>query len=254
MASGFSLSAAALAQTEPCSVELIGICNGSTNCSGSLSGYSEIKNTGTKAITCQAVFGTSGSGPGGMVGEEIVLLPEEQGNYGLWGIQPIGEIPFWDFHPFTESGISRAECYVTDNPEVTCESYDEWQCSATCDLIPVSVDIKLKGNTSSVSLKDKGLLPVVIMGADDFDVTTVDPATIRLGREDVMYMGNMVAPLRWNYKKSDLCLKFDKSAVVNALMLEDTAGREVQLVITGRLKNEFGKIPFMGAVVVGVSE
>ncbi len=75
-------------------------------------------------------------------------------------------------------------------------------------------------------MKGKGLLPVVIMGADDFDVTAVDPATIRLGREGFMYMKNMVAPLRWNYKNNDLWLKFDKSAVVSDLMLGDVAGRK----------------------------
>jgi len=247
MVAGIALPASAVAQTEPCSVEVIGICNGSTNCSGSLSGGTEIKNTDTTAITCQVVV-TTGSFA---VGEEIVLSPGESYGYG-WADVPIGEIPFWDFHPISESGLSKADCYVTDNPEVTCAAYDEWECSATCDLTPVSVDIKLKGSTSSISLKDKGLLPVVIMGADDFDATTVDPATIRLGREDVMYMGNMVAPLRWNYKSNDLWLKFDKSAVVSDLMLGDVAGWKVQLIITGRLKNEFGKTPFMGAVGVWV--
>ena len=98
-----------------------------------------------------------------------------------WIFTPIGEIPFWEFHPITESGTSTADCYVTDNPETTCEAYEEWECSATCDPTPVAIDIKL----SSISLKGKGLLPIVIMGADDFDVTTVDPATIRLGREGV---------------------------------------------------------------------
>jgi hypothetical protein len=249
MVAGVSLSTSALAQTEPCSVEVIGICNGSTNCSGSLSGGTEIINTGTTAITCQVVV-TTGSFT---VGEEIVLSPGESYGYG-WADVPIGEIPFWDFHPITKSGVTTANCYVTDDTATTCQAYVDWECSATCDLIPVSVDITLKGSTSSISLKDKGLLPVVIMGADDFDTATVDPATIRLGREDVMHMGNMVAPLRWNYKSNDLWLKFDKSAVVSDLMLGDVAGWKVQLIITGRLKNEFGKMPFMGAVSVWVSQ
>jgi hypothetical protein len=240
MVAGVSLSTSALAQTEPCSVEVIGICNGSTNCSGSLSGGTEIINTGTTAITCQVVV-TTGSFT---VGEEIVLSPGESYGYG-WADVPIGEIPFWDFHPHTQSGISKADCYVTGSPEATCEAYDDWECSATCDPTPVSIDIKL----SSISLKGKGLLPVVIMGADDFDTTAVDPATIRLGREGVR---DMVAPLRWNYKSNDLWLKFDKSAVVNNLKLVDVAGQEVQLILTGKLKDEFGKTPFIGAVSVSV--
>ena len=248
MVAGIALPASAVAQTEPCSVEVTATCDGSIDCSGVLSGSTEIKNIGAKSITCQVVVNTGSYAEG----KEIVLLPHEQSNFGLWVLIPIGEIPFWDFHPISESGLSKADCYVTDNPEATCAAYEEWECSATCDLTPVSVDIKLKGSTSSISLKDKGLLPVVIMGTDDFDTTTVDPATIRLGREDVMYMGNMVAPLRWNYKSNDLWLKFDKSAVVSDLMLGDVAGWKVQLIITGRLKNEFGKTPFMGAVDVWV--
>ena len=240
MVAGIGLPTSALAQTEPCSVEITATCDGSTDCSGVLSGSTEIKNIGAKFITCQVVV-TTGSFT---VGEEIVLSPGESYGYGLADV-PIGEIPFWDFHPITKSGKSTADCYVTDNPAITCNVYKEWECSATCDPTPVSVDIKL----SSISLKGKGLLPVVIMGADDFDTTAVDPATIRLGREGVR---DMVAPLRWNYKSNDLWLKFDKSAVVNNLKLVDVAGQEVQLIITGKLKNEFGKMPFMGAVSVSV--
>jgi hypothetical protein len=163
-----------------------------------------------------------------------------------WIVTPIGEIPFWEFHPMTLSVTSTADCYVTDNPEATCAAYEEWECSVTCDPIPVSAEIKL----SSISLKGKGkLLPLVIMGAADFNVTTVDPATLRLGREGV---SDMVAPLRWNNKNNDLWLKFDKGEVVNALKLEDVAGLEVQLIITGKLKNEFGRIPFMGSVGIRV--
>jgi hypothetical protein len=247
MVTGILLPASALAQTEPCSVEVIGICEGSADCSGILSGSTEIKNTGTAAITCQVVSGTSGSGPGGIVGEEVVLLPQEQSNYGFWVAMPIGEIPFWDFHPHTQSGTSKASCYVTNNPEVTCEASEAWECSATCDPTPVDIDIKL----NAISLKGKGLLPVVIMGASDFDTATVDSTTIRLGREGVR---DMVTPLRWSYKSNDLWLKFDKSAVVSDLKLGDVAGQEVQLIITGNLKSEFGRIPFMGSVGIRVSQ
>jgi len=254
MVAGILSPAATVAQTEPCSAELIGSCNGSTDCSGSLSGGMEIKNTGTSDITCEVVYITSGSGSGtgggfgSGLGATVSLSPGQSSMVFGWIGMPIGEIPFWEFHPITQSGTSTADCYVTDNPEATCETYDEWECSATCDPTSVSAEIKL----SSISLKGKGkLLPLVIMGADDFDATTVDPATIRLGREGVR---DMVAPIRWNYKSNDLGLKFNKSAVVNDLMLGDVAGQEVQLIITGKLNNEFGKTPFMGTVVIGVAK
>jgi hypothetical protein len=238
---GMLLPTLALSQTEPCSVEVIATCDGSTNCSGILSGGTDIKNTGTAAITCQVVV-TSGSGA---VGEEITLLPQQQSGSGLWMAVPIGDIPFWEFHPITESGISKADCYVTDNPAITCSDFKEWECSATCDITPVAVDIKI----NSISLKRKGLLPVVVMGANDFDVTTVDPATIRLWRDGVR---SMVAPLRWNNNKNNLWLKFDKAEVVDTLRLGTFAGQEVRLIITGRLTYEFGRMPFMGTVVTTV--
>ena len=245
MVAVFPLPASSLAQSEPCSVEINATCNGSTDCSGILSGWTDIKNTGTEAITCQVVVTSMFGDVGGAVGKEIALLPQEQNNGGLWVLVPIGGIPFWDFRPITKSGTSKADCYVTDNPEATCEAYDEWLCSATCDPTRVDIDIKLK----SISLKGKGRLPIVLLGADDFDVTAVDPATIRIGRAGVR---DMVAPLRWNYKKSDLYLKFDMSEVVNDLMLGDVAGLGVLLIITGNLKDEFGKMLFMGEVNIGV--
>lgn len=239
MVAGISLSTSALAQT--CSVEVFELCNDSTDCSGSLSGGMKIKNTGASDITCEVLYITSGFGSG----QTVSLSPGQSSMVFGWGVTPIGEIPFWEFHPMTESGTSTADCYVTDNPAITCNVYMDWECSATCDPTPVSIDIKL----SSISLKGKGLLSVVIMGADDFDTTPVDPATIRLGREGVR---DMVAPLRWNYKSNDLWLKFDKIMVFNDLMLGDVAGQEVQLIITGKLKDEFGKTPFMGTVGVWV--
>jgi hypothetical protein len=213
----------------------------------------EIKNTGTSDITCEVVYITSwsGSGSGGGFGSgqgsTVSLSPGQSSIVFGWILIPIGEIPFWEFQPMSKSGTSTADCYVTNNPETTCEAYEEWECSATCDPTPVAVDIKL----NYISLKGKWLLPIVIKGADNFDVTAVDPATIRLGREGVR---EKVTPIRWNNNKNDLWLKFDKSAVVSALMLGDVAGQEVQLIINGKLKNEFGKIPFMKTVSVWVSQ
>ena len=161
MVAGFSMPDSALAQAEPCSVEVFELCNDSTDCSGSLSGGMEIKNTGASDITCEVVYITSGFGSG----QTVSLSPGQSSMVFGWIFSPIGEIPFWEFHPMTESGTSTANCYVTDNPETMCEAYEAWECSATCDPTPVAIDIKL----SSISLKGKGLLPIVIMGADDFD-------------------------------------------------------------------------------------
>lgn len=62
----------------------------------------------------------------------------------------------------------------------------------------------------------------------------------------------MTTPLRWNKKQNDLVLKFDNAEVVDTLRLGTVAGQKVQLMITGRLTYEFGRMPFMGTVVTKV--
>jgi hypothetical protein len=46
--------------------------------------------------------------------------------------------------------------------------------------IPVFVDIKLASRPNPFQLKRKGALPIAICGTEDFDVTTINPETIRL--------------------------------------------------------------------------
>ncbi len=70
MVAGISLPASALAQAEACSVEVIATCTGSTDCSGSIGGTIDLKNTGTTVITCQV---TSGFGTGGGTGVGTVV-------------------------------------------------------------------------------------------------------------------------------------------------------------------------------------
>jgi len=54
--------------------------------------------------------------------------------------------------------------------------------------IDVSVDIKPTSCPNPINFKSKGVLPVAILGTDEFDVTQIDPASVRL---------EGVAPLRW---------------------------------------------------------
>ncbi len=60
----------------------------------------------------------------------------------------------------------------------------------------VFVDIKPCSCPNSFNPKKKGVLPVAILGTFDFDVTTVDPATVMVadGATDP------IAPLRWAYE------------------------------------------------------
>ena len=64
--------------------------------------------------------------------------------------------------------------------------------------IPVSLDIKPMSCPNPINISAKGVPPVAIAGAEDLDVSTIDPATVKL---------EGVAPLRWDW--SDVATPFD---------------------------------------------
>jgi hypothetical protein len=144
----------------------------------------------------------------------------------------------------------------------------------------VPVDIKPYSCPNPLYVRDKGLLYVAILGTEDFDVTQIDPASIRL---------EGVAPLRWTlkhrtlkcgtlkdvatpFKKStgkehcyedcttkgpdgfmDLRLKFREQKVVVAL--GDVTNNECRVLkLTGNLKEEYGGTAIEGEDVVVIQK
>jgi len=122
-------------------------------------------------------------------------------------------------------------------------------------VIRVSVDIKPMSSPNPLNVNSKGVLPVAILGTEDFDVTQIDPATILL---------EGIAPLRWALEDvgspdddpldgpdelTDLTLKFGTQAIVAALGAVND-GDYVVLNLTGNLKGEFGGTPIEGEDVV----
>lgn len=147
--------------------------------------------------------------------------------------------------------------------------------------IYVSMDIKPKSCPNPLSMKEKGVLPVAIMGLEDFDVTQIDPATVRLFRKGIADPIK-VAPLRWSLEDSgvpyepflgkvsaydcldyypdeygvfdgylDLSIKFKAQEVVAALG-EINDGDMLVLQLSGNLKEEFGGTKFIGEDVVWI--
>ena len=128
----------------------------------------------------------------------------------------------------------------------------------------VYVDIKPGSCPNPLNLKAKGVLPVAILGTEDFDVMTVDPITILLTREGYEETG--VPPLRWAWEDvatpfegelcdchdlnndgyMDLTLKFDVQELIQVLELDTLAGETIPLILTGNLKEEDGGTPFKG--------
>ncbi|MFW6186237.1 MAG: LamG-like jellyroll fold domain-containing protein, partial [Halobacteriota archaeon] len=99
----------------------------------------------------------------------------------------------------------------------------------------IFVDIKPGSCPNPLNLKSKGVLPVAILGTEDFDVSDIDPVTVKL---------EGVAPLRWSYEDvstpyegelcgcndlngdgyTDLSLKFDVKELVESLELDGFSG------------------------------
>ncbi|MHC4659731.1 MAG: LamG domain-containing protein [Planctomycetota bacterium] len=118
--------------------------------------------------------------------------------------------------------------------------------------IIVDVDIKPGGCPNPLNLASRGLLPVAVLGTEEFDVNSIDPTSVRL---------EGVAPLRRNYEDvsgpvpdgnvcdcntggpdghTDLTLKFKTQQVVAQVISspdEPAAGDEVVLTLTGALSD-----------------
>ena len=114
---------------------------------------------------------------------------------------------------------------------------------------PVDVDIKPGSCPNPLNVKSKGVLPVAVLGSEDFDVNSVDIASIRL-------VG--VAPIRSGFEDvgtplvdanececftegpdgfPDLILKFETQRIVEAIGEVDH-GDELILELTGVLSDE----------------
>lgn len=118
------------------------------------------------------------------------------------------------------------------------------------ESIPVSLDIKPGSCPNPLNVTSRGVLPVAILGTEDFDVATIDPASIRLvgvaplrsnvedvgtpfepfvGKEDI-YDCNIEGPDGY----MDLTLKFITQEIVAALGSVDD-GDVVIFQLTGEL-------------------
>jgi hypothetical protein len=190
--------------------------------------------------------------------EETVLLSPGQGAT-VYAFMIIGG-GCGDFYGKNESGWTKAHCQVNGSPDVTCEDFSAWECSATCEVL-APIDIKPLSCPNTVSLRGKGALTVAIMGGADLDITKINPAYIRLSREGIT---GVVAPLSWSNKDvgssfeselcycnkskrdgySDLVLTFDIQQVVNTLGLDVVTDQTLPLKITGLLTEECEGRPF----------
>ncbi len=129
----------------------------------------------------------------------------------------------------------------------------------TSSVLACPIDIKPESCPNPLNVKGKGVLPVAILGTEDFDATQVDPATVELegvlplrwALEDVAtpYGGDPIDPeepdcslctTEGSDGYMDLVLKFDTQAVVEEIGDVDI-GEFLVIMLTGNL---FDGTPF----------
>jgi hypothetical protein len=129
--------------------------------------------------------------------------------------------------------------------------------------IPVHVDIMPGYPQNPVNIRSCAIVPVAVLGTEEFDVMTIDPGSIVLSREGVE---GEAAPCLWFYRDvaaqarlgarrccrrqcdghRDLVLLFRARTLGTSLKLGDVAGQTVALTLTGQLKAEAGGMGITG--------
>ena len=134
-------------------------------------------------------------------------------------------------------------------------------------IIEVYVDVKPGSWPNPFNKDAKGVFAVAICGTEDFDVTTIDPATIKLYFDTVDE--EYAVPLRWSYEDAatpypdpnpdepeghcltgdgymDLVIHFDRQEVTGLMSCEEEDMSYWKLVLTGNLMEDYGGTPFTG--------
>ena len=121
---------------------------------------------------------------------------------GAWG--GIAGYPLTDFEGMSGKALVGSEFgggtgqFWWNGSEYVISTFCEapWSLEV-CDFVendsprPIPIDIKPRSCPNPINTRDCGLLPVAILGLDDFDVRSIDPATIRL---------EGVAPIRSSFE------------------------------------------------------
>jgi hypothetical protein len=154
-------------------------------------------------------------------------------------------------------------------------TFDGWIQFLSCFSRPTTVDVKIDIKPGScpnpINLKSKGVLPVAVLGTEDFNVTDINPQSIRLGRTGIE---EGIAPLHWSYDDVgtpfigdpcechdlngdgyiDMMFQFDTQDAASKLKLSEFAGGMIPLELTGMLKEENDKVGIRGQDCVRISK
>ena len=190
------------------------------------------------------------SGPGGQILVYLDGVQVGQGSQTITTINNISEPTRIGTYRWNVSGIHRRMTGDMDEVRIynRALSADEVRQLAS-PIASVAIDIKPRSCPNPLNIKDQGMLSVAVLGSGEFDVFTVDSASIRL---------EGVAPVRSSYEDVarpvrnktnecdcttegpdghlDLVLKFNTQDVVNALG-QFNNGDTLLLTLTGENLN-----------------
>jgi hypothetical protein len=145
----------------------------------------------------------------------------------------------WGSHPWIEYGTGKGS--VRDGMIVEFEGQVTYDAELIQPDIEVVVDIKPGSCVNPLNIKSNGVLPVAILGTQDFDVLDIDALTIQLVGVDAVRSSyeDVGTPADGEDCATDLpdgildlVLKFDTQAIVEAIG-EVTDGEEVILELIG---------------------
>jgi hypothetical protein len=178
-----------------------------------------------------------------------------------------GEIVTWSL---CDLGVHVVGLRVTNNLGATDEVDTVVNVVEPPPAIPVAVDIKPQSCPNPINTKDKGRLPIAILGSETFDVTQIDPTSIRLEHL------SGVSPVTWALEDTatpyepytgkeeiydcteagpdgylDLVVMFDTQELLAALG-ELSDGDVLLLHLTGNLMPDYGGTPIAGEDVVWI--
>jgi hypothetical protein len=156
-------------------------------------------------------------------------------------------------------GETPPECVYITLTDRRCDN--EYTSNLACIFLAVDVDIKPTSCPNPLNVKSKGVLPVAILGAEDLDVTTIDPLMITLAGVGPIRsaLEDVASPVPADAEQcdcttegpdgfTDLTLKFDRQAIVEAIGPVDD-GDVVILTLEGLTDDDF---PIIGSDCVWI--
>ena len=164
-----------------------------------------------------------------------------------------------------KGGTNVLEIEVLEIGGITALDYAAQVKYSTSNTLAVPLDIKPTSCPNPLKVGERGVLPVAILGTSQFDVTHIDPSTIKLAGLSpfAVKLEDVATPYEPVTGKAgagdcntlgadghtDLTLHFDHPSVVSALGAV-VDGQVLVVKMTGSLKPEYGGNPIEGEDVV----